>query len=117
MDRNHHDSFQQASKEEVLYTKSVLQFLRNKLDDFTIDCFRLVVKNHKHGGLVKTKMVEDYFKRRASYDRSFYFLEAQGFIENSEYGNMKPYIITPRGEQLISILKDEKQKKNLENSI
>lgn len=95
------------------YTSQTLLFLRSKLDDFTIDCFRMVSKKHNDGGFAKTK-IEDYNKSRKKMDTAFLILEYQGFIETKAIATMKPYYVTKRGFQLITLLKEEKQKRNRE---
>lgn len=89
------------------YPQYILNFLRSKLDDFTVECFKLVVRHNKHGGVVKSKTLEDYFNKRFIYERAFASLEAQGFIEAKELGNMKPYFVTNKGIQLAVLIKRE----------
>lgn len=94
--------------DELEYPKSVLVFLRKKLDEFTIDCFRKVTNHHNKGGLHKTK-IEDYETNRKKYDNAFLTLEVQGFIEKKQNGTFKPYFLTVRGFQLIHLLQEEKK--------
>ncbi|MGE6755934.1 MULTISPECIES: hypothetical protein [Rossellomorea] len=96
----------------IEYDDKTLLFLRKKLDDFTIDIFRLVVNEAKNNnlGLVKTR-IEDYSKSRKRYDNSFLMLEAQGFIERKLNGTSTPYYLTERGKQLIALLIEEKRNK------
>lgn len=101
-----------GSSDDLQYNKNVLCFLRSKLDDFAIDCFKMVARQHNHNGLIKSKMIEDYSSKRYIYEKAFNFLEAQGFIEIKELGNMKPYFITTRGRQLVDLILNEKNKQD-----
>jgi RNase P/RNase MRP subunit p29 len=94
------------------YNAGTLRFLRSKLDEFTINVFRMVVKENQNNnglkGLVKGR-IDNYLNLRKRYDASFLTLEAQGFIEKQEDGNMTPYFVTIRGRQLATLLSDEKK--------
>jgi predicted transcriptional regulator len=103
----HEESSTIKTFDTLEYRTDVLLFLRSKLDEFAIDCFKMVARQHNHNGLIKSKMIEDYSKKRYIYERAFNFLEAQGFIEIKELGNMKPYFITSRGRQLAELIKRE----------
>lgn len=96
------------------YDTNTLCFLRRKLDDFTIDVFRKVVKENQLSrgfkGLIKTRL-ENYHGMRKKYDVSFLILEAQGFIEKKEDGVTTPYFVTVRGRQLAVLLSQEKMKR------
>ncbi|MEH6945415.1 hypothetical protein [Bacillus sp. JJ722] len=95
---------------DITYSNEVLQFLRSKLDDFTIDCFREVVKHHKNGGLTKTSL-NVYTNQRKKHEAAFLILESQGFIEVKMDGLKKPYFLTPRGLQLVNYLQKEARNK------
>lgn len=100
-----HNSYIDIDK--ISYDEDTLRFLRKKLDEFTIELFRLVIKtNASHEGLVKTRL-DNYQTMRKRYDASFLILEAQGFIEKREVGPSTPYYVTNRGRQLITLLKQE----------
>lgn len=93
------------------YNDDTLKFLRKKLDDFTIDVFRMVIKENKvHRGLVKTRL-ENYHGMRKKYDASFLTLESQGFIEKKEDGTATPYFVSVRGRQLATLLSMEKHER------
>ncbi len=97
--------------DQLQYNSETLIFLRKKLDRFTIEVFRKVLNsNSLSSGLVKTRL-EDYQSQRKKYDNAFIILEYQGFIEKKEDGNMTPYWVTLRGKQLLTLLKEEKQKR------
>lgn len=97
--------------DQLEYDDNTLRFLRKKLDDFTIDVFRQIVKKNKeYKGLVKTRL-KDYFSMRKKYDASFLTLEVQGFIEKTEDGTSNPYFITVRGRQLGQLLSLESLKR------
>lgn len=106
----HEESTASNNLNDLEYRTDVLLFLRSKLDEFTIECFKKVARQHNQNGLIKSKMIEDYFKKRYIYERAFNFLEAQGFIEIKELGNMKPYFITTRGMQLAELIRKESTK-------
>lgn len=94
------------------YSAGTLKFLRSKLDEFTINVFRMIVKenqiNNGLKGLVKGR-IENYLSLRKRYDSAFLTLESQGFIEKQEDGNMTPYFVTIRGRQLATLLSEEKK--------
>ncbi|MCM3402982.1 hypothetical protein [Cytobacillus oceanisediminis] len=94
--------------EEIIYSPEVLDFLRNKLDDAAIGCLESVAKTKGELGLLKTKVPEFKTKRRA-IETAFAVLEAQGFVETRQLGNMRPYFLTVRGEQLIDLINNEKE--------
>lgn len=97
--------------DELEYDNDTLRFLRKKLDDFTIDVFRQVVKENKiHRGLVKTRL-DAFHSKRKKYDSAFLTLEAQGFVEKKEDGTATPYFVTVRGKQLAQLLYEEKLRK------
>jgi len=99
---------------ELEYDIDTLLFLRNKLDDFTVDIFRKIVnQNRMHQGLVKTRL-DQYHSLRKRYDAAFLVLESQGFIEQRKDGTATPYYITIRGRQLGHLLKEEKLRKQEE---
>ena len=102
--------------EELEYDYDVLLFLRKKLDPFTIDCFRMVVKKHTSDGLTKTQ-IENYNSHRKRFDAAFLILEGQGFIEKRSVGVHKPYFVTVRGLQLASLLRDEKREQQNNQNI
>ncbi|RHW36091.1 hypothetical protein D1B31_17925 [Neobacillus notoginsengisoli] len=93
------------------YDEETLLFLRAKLDEFTIEVFRKVIKENKvHKGLVKTRL-ENFHGMRKRYDAAFLMLEAQGFIYKVEDGTATPYFATVRGKQLAHLLHEEKLRK------
>ncbi|PGT82214.1 hypothetical protein [Bacillus sp. AFS040349] len=97
--------------DQIEFSMETLRFLRKKLDKFTIEVFRKVLtSNSEHKGLVKTRL-ENYQSQRKKYDAAFLILEYQGFIEKREDGTMTPYWVTVRGKQLLTILKEEKAKR------
>ncbi|MEI2356292.1 hypothetical protein [Mesobacillus zeae] len=99
--------------DELEYDEVTLRFLRKKLDDFTIDVFRKIVRENKlHRGLVKTRL-ENFQSMRKKFDGAFLMLESQGFIEKKEDGTATPYFVTIRGRQLGQLLADEKSRKEL----
>jgi hypothetical protein len=96
--------------DELEYDLNTLKFLRKKLDEFTIDIFRkVVIENRNQRGLIKARL-EDYHGMRKKYDSAVLILEAQGFIEKKEDGTATPYYVTIRGQQLGTLLSDEKRK-------
>ena len=92
---------------DLVYSPSVLLFLRRKIDDFTIDCLRKIFDHRNTGGLHKTK-IQDYNLHRKRYDAAILTLEVQGFIEHKQDGKNKPYFLTVRGRQLVRLLAEEK---------
>jgi len=95
--------------DQLEYDEHTLLFLRKKLDDFTINVFRMVVQSNKeHKGLVKTRL-ENYHSMRKRYDAAILTLEVQGFIEKREDGTSTPYYVTVRGAQLGRLLAKEKK--------
>ncbi|MFL0365195.1 MULTISPECIES: hypothetical protein [Pseudobacillus] len=109
------DSDIKNGMDELTYSKEVIRFLRMQLDDFAIDCFRMVVKSGEDG-LLKTKCGA-YYQQRKLFDYAFRVLEAQGFIEKKKVATMRPYCLTIRGKQLVQYLAEEKQMKNRNDSI
>jgi predicted DNA binding CopG/RHH family protein len=100
--------------DQLTYDDNTLRFLRKKLDDFTIDVFKKIVRENKNRrGLVKTR-ISDYRSMRYKYDSAFLTLEAQGFIERREDGTSTPYFATVRGRQLVALLKlEESERKDV----
>lgn len=96
-------------EEKLLYTEDVLHYFRNKLDKGTLECFRIVAESTNPYGLLRTK-IPDFNQNRRVYDLGFTILEAQGFIRMEEFGNMRPYFLTIRGQQLADLLRAEPRK-------
>ncbi|MEW9673590.1 hypothetical protein [Ammoniphilus sp. 3BR4] len=97
--------------DEILFHPEHLLFFRKKMDDFTVEVFKKVVRANKSGhGLIKTRL-ENYHSQRKHYDRAFTILEAQGFIDKKEDGTCTPYSVTNRGRQLLKMLVTEEQQK------
>lgn len=112
MSEHHHEKerITYLDLSDLTYKNDVIRFLRSKLDDFAIDCFREVTKKHQSGGLMKTSF-DNYHEQRKKYDAAFILLEGQGFIEVKANGVKKPYFLTIRGKQLVTYLTEEKHKK------
>ena len=112
MREGHEVRNQYIDLDELEYDLHTLRFLRKKLDHFAIDVFRMVVNaNRLHTGLIKTR-IPDYQSMRKKYDAAFITLEAQGFIDKKEDGTATPYYVTKRGQQLGTLLSEEKKMKN-----
>lgn len=93
---------------EFKYSDNTIRFLRSKLDDFAISCFRSVAKATREGtGLTKTS-ITNYTEQRKKYDAAFLLLEGQGFIEVKADGVKKPYFLSVRGYQLVAYLQGTK---------
>lgn len=100
-------------EQKLEYPKDVLMYLKNKLDASTIHCFKLVVEASNDSenfgiGLLRTK-IPDFNEKRRTYDLGFTILEAQGFIRTEKIGTFRPSLLTVRGKQLYSLLKEEGQ--------
>ncbi|KQN97208.1 hypothetical protein [Paenibacillus sp. Leaf72] len=107
---NSESSSEGEDSSELLFNLRELQFFREKLDDFTLNVFRTIVRdNRNHIGTVKTRL-ENYRGKRFFYDQSFTILDAQGFIEKKNNGTMAPYYVTKRGMQLVQLLLDERKR-------
>lgn len=101
-------------EQSMTYTDEQLHYLRSKLDKGAVECFQMVVEaSGDPYGLLRTK-IEDFKDRRRMYDLGFTILLAQGFIRAKEMGNMRPYFLTVRGEQLNELLNSEKRALNSE---
>lgn len=91
-------------EEELIYTDEVLLYLKNKLDEGALHCFKLVADaNDTPYGLLRTKL-PDFKGNRRKYDLGFTILEAQGFVHSRPIGNMRPYFLSVRGKQLKVLL-------------
>lgn len=95
-------------EKNLLFSDETLHYFRSKLDEGTLKCFQLVADSPGPYGLLRTK-IPDFNKNRRVYDLGFTILEAQGFILAEEFGNMRPYFLTVRGQQLNELLRKEKE--------
>ncbi|MEG6533227.1 hypothetical protein NSQ82_20270 [Caldifermentibacillus hisashii] len=101
------EDHQYKDLDRIEYDDDTLIFLRKKLDEFTINIFKMIFEHNKqHRGLVKTRL-NNYLRMRKRYDNAFLILESQGFIERKEDGTSTPYFLTVRGRQLMVLLKSE----------
>ncbi|MFS0783506.1 hypothetical protein [Bacillus sp. 1P06AnD] len=95
-------------EKNMTFTDDQLHYFRHKLDENSIRCLRLVAEATGPYGLLRTKM-PDFKENRRIYDMGFNTLESQGFIRSEGFGNMRPYFITVRGEQLLKLLANEEK--------
>jgi hypothetical protein len=95
-------------EEKMMFTEETLFYLRGKMNNDTLMCFKLVAEATGPYGLLRTK-IEDFKENRRAYDLGFTILESQGFIEPKAIGNMRPYFLTVRGNQLNELLNIEKK--------
>lgn len=89
-------------EQSLTYSDDVLLYLRSKLEENDLDCLRLVAQSKGPYGLLRTK-IPDFKENRRRYDIGFTKLEAQGLIVVNAMGNLKPYFLTVRGEQLLEL--------------
>lgn len=93
-------------EQNLTYPPEILSYLRSKLDEGSLKCFKLVVESTGPYGVLRTKL-PDFKENRRLYDLGFTILEAQGFIRAQGIGNMRPYFLTIRGIQLKELLESE----------